>query len=233
MDDPLIRVLLADDHAMVRQGMAEMLSTDPGIEVVGEAGNGREAVDLAGRTKPDVVILDVEMPVMGGQVALRKLLALSPPPKVVVVTVFADQRLVRELLGLGASAYLSKNAPMQDLISTVRSVACGEDDDNVIVSLPRETLWEDGGEEAHPEGGPTRKEAEILLLAAKGKGNREISETLHLSETTVKRHLSNIYEKLGVHSRSAATSEALSKGWISARDMTREEERRRSSDGDG
>ncbi len=116
-------MLVADDHALVRQGMAEMLSTDEDIEIVGQAGDGREAVDVAGRTRPDVAILDVEMPVMGGQVALRKLLALTPPPKVIIVTVFADQAHVRELLALGASAYLSKNTSMQDLISTVRSIA--------------------------------------------------------------------------------------------------------------
>ncbi|HYQ82450.1 MAG TPA: response regulator transcription factor, partial [Rubrobacter sp.] len=118
-----IRVLLADDHALVRQGMAEMLSTDQGIEVVAEAADGREAVDLARKHGPDVVVLDVEMPVMSGQVALRRLLDLRPPPRVVIVTVFADESHVRELLALGASAYLSKNSSMRDLISTVRSVA--------------------------------------------------------------------------------------------------------------
>jgi DNA-binding NarL/FixJ family response regulator len=215
-----IRVLLADDHAMVRQGMAEMLSTDGQIEVVGEAANGREAVDLARSTKPDVVVLDVEMPLMGGQAALRRLLDLSPPPRVVVVTVFADQRLVRELLGLGASAYLTKNAPMRSLISTVRSVAQGEDD-NVIVSLPRETLREDAG--PRPEDVLSRREAEVLGRAARGENNREIALTLHLSETTVKRHLSNAYEKMGVHSRGEATRKALSEGWLSTGDITRED----------
>lgn len=212
---------MADDHALVRQGMAEMLSTDEAIEVIGEAENGREALNLAARTRPDVVILDVEMPVMGGQVALKKLLALSPPPRVVVVTVFADRRIVRELLGLGASAYLSKNASMRDLISTVLSVVHSEDEDNVIVSLPRTTMWADG-HETDPEDTPTRKEAEILRRVARGEGNRQIARDLHLSETTVKRHLSNIYKKLDVGSRGAATSAALAKGWISAQDVSRE-----------
>jgi DNA-binding NarL/FixJ family response regulator len=217
---------LADDHAMVRQGMAEMLSTDPGIEVVGEAANGREAVAVAGRTKPDVVILDVEMPLMGGQAALKRLLALSSPPRVVIVTVFADESHVRELLSLGASAYLSKNAPMNDLISTVRSVALGQNEGNVILSLPRGALEEVGRGEAHPEGGLSRRETQVLLHAAKGKANREIGETLHLSETTVKRHLSNVYEKMGVRSRGEATSKALAEGWISSRDLTRGEEQK-------
>lgn len=130
-------MLLADDHAMVREGMSEMLSTDEDIEVVGEAENGQEAVELVRKLKPDVVILDIEMPVMGAQVALTRMLRISPLPKVIIVTVFADPRLVRELLGRGASAYLSKSASTQDLITTVHSVARGQNEDNVILSVPR------------------------------------------------------------------------------------------------
>jgi DNA-binding NarL/FixJ family response regulator len=216
-------VLLADDHAMVRDGMAEMLSTDEGIEVVGQAGDGREAVVVAQETSPDVVILDVEMPVMGGQVALRKLLGLSPRPRVIIVTVFADPRLVRELLALGASAYLSKNTPMRDLIATVRAIAHGQDEDSVILHLPRETLEEDGREEVRPKGQLSARESEILLQVARGRSNREIAGALHLSETTVKRHLSNLYGKMGVRSRGEATRKALSEGWISAWDVSRED----------
>jgi len=216
-------VLIADDHALVRHGMSEMLSTDTGIEVVAEAENGREAVALAGSTRPDVVILDVEMPVMGGQVALRKLLALPSPPRVVVVTVFADESHVRELLALGASAYLSKNASMHDLIFTVRSVATGNPtgpEDDVIMVLPRGT-FEEGDDARGSE--LSAREAEVLLLAARGVGNREIGETLYLSERTVKRHLSNIYKKMDVHSRGEATRKALSEGWISTWDVARED----------
>ena len=217
-------MLLADDHSLVRQGMAEMFSTDPGIEVVAEAADGREAVDLARRERPDVVILDVEMPVMGGQVALRKLLALSPPPKVVIVTVFADESHVRELMSLGASAYLSKNASMQNLISTVRSVTTrnheGPEEDEVILFVPRRT-FEEGGDPG--ESSLSDREAEVLLLAARALSNRKIAQALHLSETTVKRHLSNVYEKLGVRSRGEAARKALSEGWLSAWDVFRED----------
>ena len=216
-------MLLADDHALVRQGMAEMLSSDPGIEVVAQAADGREAVNLARKEKPDVVVLDVEMPVMGGQVALRKLLALWPPPQVVIVTVFADESHVRELLALGASAYLSKNASMGDLISTVRSVAPGDregqNEDDVILFVPRTAFDKDAPEESSLSD----REAEILLLAARALSNREIAESLHLSETTVKRHLSNVYEKLGVSTRAEASRKALSEGWISAWDVSRED----------
>ena len=153
-------MLLADDHALVRQGMAEMLSSDPGIEVVAQAADGREAVNLARKEKPDVVVLDVEMPVMGGQVALRKLLALWPPPQVVIVTVFADESHVRELLALGASAYLSKNASMGDLISTVRSVAPGDregqNEDDVILFVPRTAFDKDAPRRARSPTGRRR-----------------------------------------------------------------------------
>jgi DNA-binding NarL/FixJ family response regulator len=216
-------VLLADDHALVRQGMAEMLSTDPGMEVVAQAANGREAVDLARKQMPDVVVLDVEMPVMSGQVALRKLLNLRPQPRVVIVTVFADESHVRELLALGASAYLSKNSSMRDLISTVRSVAPGsregQDEDDVILFVPRAALEENGPEESSLSD----REAEVLMLAARALSNREIAASLHLSETTVKRHLSNVYGKLGVRTRAEAARKALSEGWISAWDVSREE----------
>ena len=203
--------------------MAEMLSTDEGIEVVAEAADGREAVDLARRARPDVVILDVEMPVMGGQVALRKLLALSPPPKVVIVTVFADESHVRELLSLGASAYLSKNASMQNLIATVRSVTARNpegSEEEVILFVPRGT-FEEGDDPG--ESSLSGREAEVLMLAARALSNREIAQALHLSETTVKRHLSNVYEKLGVRSRGEAARKALSEGWISAWDVSRED----------
>ena len=210
-------MLLADDHAMVREGMAEMLSTAEGMEVVGQAENGRQAVALARERTPDVVILDVEMPVMGAQAALRRLLEISPQPKVMIVTVFADQRLVRELLGLGASAYLSKNASMKDLLAAVRSVARDEHGENVILSVPRGALEP----EQEAESGLSPRETEILLLAARGSGNRQIGENLHVSETTVKRHLSNVYKKLGVGSRGEAVSKALSESWISSWDVRR------------
>lgn len=203
--------------------MAEILSTDQGLEVVAQAADGREAVNLARKERPDVVILDVEMPVMSGQVALRKLLDLSPPPRVVIVTVFADEAHVRELLALGASAYLSKNASMGDLISTVRSVAPGErerqNEDDVILFVPRGAFDKD----APRESSLSVREAEVLMLAARALSNRDIAESLHLSETTVKRHLSNVYEKLGVRSRGEAARKALSEGWISAWDVSRED----------
>jgi DNA-binding NarL/FixJ family response regulator len=218
----LIRVVLADDHTMFRQGIKEMLATDSGIEVVGEAENGAEAVDLARKTSPDVVILDVEMPVMGAREAMDLLLRISPPPRIVVVTMHDDPRLVRELLGRGASAYLVKSASLEELLTAVRAAAetpTEPHDENVVMVVPREVF--ERAERLTQEGGISARELEILLLAARGLSNRQIAARVNLAESTVKRHLANTYNKMNVRSRGEATTKALSEGWISTRDMTR------------
>ena len=217
-----VRVLLADDHTMFRQGLREMLSTDGAIEVVGQAENGEEAVALTRRLKPDVVVLDVEMPVMGAEEAIGPILRVSPPPGIVVVTMHDDPRLVRRLLAMGASAYLVKSASMQELISAVRTAAeapeeGGPHDENVVMVVPRSRLEE--VEEG--TGYLSHRELEVMLLVARGLSNRQVAQALHLSEATVKRHLANIYPKIGVSSRGEATRKALSEGWISALDLTR------------
>jgi DNA-binding NarL/FixJ family response regulator len=212
-----ITVLLADDHAMFRQGIKEMLSTDEVIEVVGEAENGREAVTLAEKLTPDVVLLDVEMPVMGAKQAMVRMLENSPPPRVVIVTMYDDPRLVRELIGLGAVAYLVKSATMEELHAAVHTAAnspVGPNENVVIVAPPN--AFENSAE----DDGLSERELEVLLMVARGMSNHQIAVSLHLSEATVKRHLANIYPRIGVTSRGEAVSRALSKKWISARDIT-------------
>ena len=222
MDGRPVRVLLADDHTMFRQGLKEMLAIDGNIEVVGEAENGKEALELVVETLPDVLILDVDMPVMGGREVLERLPGLRPaPPRVVIVTMFDDPRLVRELLGLGASAYLVKSASLEELLAAVHAANSPEEppDENVVLVLPREAL--ERVDEHGTKGNPSARELEILLLVARGLSNRQISHTLRVSEATVKRHLANLYPKLGAGSRGEATRKALSQGWISTREMTR------------
>ncbi len=217
-----IRVLLVDDHTMFRQGLKEMLATGGDIEIVGEASNGREALALAERIKPDVMILDVEMPVMGASEVMDRLLGVSPTPRVVILTMHDNPRLVREFLGRGASGYLSKSASIEGLLTAVRTAAQSPLDprhENVVLAVPREVLER---VENDAEGEPSARELEILLLAARGLSNRQIATTLTISEATVKRHLANLYAKMGVGSRSEATSKALSEGWLTARDLTRE-----------
>ena len=217
MADGKIRVLLADDHAMFRQGIKEMLSTDEEIEVVGEAENGREAVALAEKLTPDVVLLDVEMPVMGAREVMERLLEDSPPPRVVIVTMYDDPRLVRELIGLGTVAYLVKSATMEELHAAVHTAAnspVGPENEVLIVAPPR--AFRDPADAA----GLSERELEVLLMVARGMSNQQIAVALHLSEATIKRHLANIYPKIGVSSRGEAVRKALSRNWISAREIT-------------
>ena len=216
MADGKIRVLLADDHAMFRQGIREMLSTDDGIEVVGEAENGREAVDLAEKLEPDVVLLDVEMPVMGAREAMERMLDSSPLPRVIIVTMHDDPRLVRELIGLGAVAYLVKSASIEELHTAVYTAANSPTgpEDALIIVPPKK--FRDPTEAS----GLSDRELEVLLMVARGMGNHQIAISLHLSEATVKRHLANVYPKMGVSSRGEAVRMALSRGWITPRDIT-------------
>jgi DNA-binding NarL/FixJ family response regulator len=212
-----ITVLLADDHAMFRQGIKEMLSTDEEREVVGEAVDGLQSVALAEKLRPNVVLLDVEMPVMGAKQAMERMLENSPPPRVVIVTMYDDPRLVRELIGLGAVAYLVKSATMEELHAAVHAAAnspVGPEKDVVIVAPPK------AFRNAAEADGLSERELEVLLLVARGMSNHQIAVSLHLSEATIKRHLANIYPRIGVSSRGEAVSKALSKKWISARDIT-------------
>ena len=212
MEDARIRVLLADDHAMFRQGVKEMLTTDEGIEVIGEAENGKEAVALAERLEPDVVLLDVEMPVMGARGAMEQMLRNSPSPRVIIVTMHDDPGLVRELIGLGASAYLVKSATIEELHTAVHTAASSPAS-NVVISP--ETLQNTAKAE-----GLSGRELEVLLMVARGMSNQQIANSLYLSEATVKRHLANIYPRIGVSSRGEAVRMALSKAWITPSDIT-------------
>ena len=225
MENGTIRILLVDDHTMFRQGLREMLSTDGEMLVVGEAENGTVAVDLAAEENPDVVILDVEMPGMSAAETLEALLGLPSAPRVLVVSMYDSPRLVRDLLGRGASGYLVKSASLEELLTAVRRAARaphGSAGENVILAVPRSVLERvEGGDEDRLSG----REQEILLQAARGLSNHRIASSLHISEATVKRHLANVYEKMGVGSRGEASQKALSEGWITAGDLTR--------DGDG
>lgn len=217
MTDRRIRVLLAADHAMFRQCIKEMLSTGEEIEVIGEAENGQEAVALAEKQRPDVVLLDVEMPVMGAKQAIEIMLENSPPPRVVIVTMDDDPRLVRELTGLGTVVYLVKSATMEELHAAVHTAAnspTGPDKDLVIVAPPK--AFRDRAE----VDSLSERELEVVLMVARGMSNYQIAISWHLSEATIKRHLANIYPKIGVSSRGEAVRKALSKKWISPRDIT-------------
>lgn len=217
----LIKVLLADNHTLFREGLARLLAVYGGLEVVAEVPNDGVALTLAQDHKPDVVVMQVQMPFERARESLLKMREVSPPPKVVIVTMFEDPHYVRELMSLGASAYLIKSISVEHLIGAVRAAVFDPKGENVIVGMPREMV-----EKARDGSGGvlTVREMEIQLLAARGLSNRQMASSLRLSEATIKRHLANIYPKIDVSSRGEAVRKALSEDWITIQEITEEDE---------
>ena len=210
-------VLLADDHTMFREGLVKLLTSYGGLEVVGETTNDEGAVALAREKKPDVVIMQVQMPFEKAREALDRMRGVEPPPKVVIVTMFEDPNFVRDLMRLGASGYVLKSSSSRHLIAAVRAAVFDPVPRNVVVGMPREMLEEaEGG----ADGVLSARELEILLLAARGLSNRQIATRVHLAEGTVKRHLHNCYHKMEVGSRGEASRKALHDEWITVSEST-------------
>jgi DNA-binding NarL/FixJ family response regulator len=217
----LIRVLLADDHTMFRQGLAGILASYGDMEVIAEVPNDGEGLQLARELSPDVVIMQVQMPFERAKQTLKAMRSFEDPPKVVIVTMFESPRYIRELTRVGASAYVLKTASSEHLVAAVRVAVLDPKSANVVVGMPRGMLegTEDGAESVL-----SGRELEILLLAARGLSNGQIASSLYLSEGTVKRHLANIYLKMGVSSRGEASREALTREWITIEEVTSEDE---------
>ncbi len=213
-----IKILLADDHTMFREGIASVLNGSSGMEVVGQSSNGEGAVGLARLTKPDVVLMQVQMPVSRSKENLLRMRGeVDPPPKVIIVTMLEDPHYVRELMEVGVSAYIVKSASAEHLVAAVRTAILDPMSKNVVVGMPLEILEEaEGGSGGVLSG----RELEILLLAARGLSNHQIAKSLGVAEGTIKRHLSNTYEKMGVRSRGEAARKALSEEWITLQDVT-------------
>jgi DNA-binding NarL/FixJ family response regulator len=185
-----IRVLLADDHTLFRHGLARLLASYGGLEIVAEVSNDQEALALTQYEKPDVVIMQVQMPFERSKESLLKMRDISPAPKVVIVTMFEDPRYVRELMRLGASAYLLKSVSVDHLTGAVRAAVFEPKGHHVVVGMPQEMIEE---VEEGSRGVLSVREMEILVLVARGLSNRQIASALRVSEDTVKRHLANAY----------------------------------------
>lgn len=220
MDRTPIKVLLVDDHTMFREGLAGVLTAYGGLEVVAQTSNDDGAVALARQKKPDVVIMQVQVPFEKAKAVLDTMRALQPAPKVIIVTMFEDPTLMREFLRLGASGYVLKSSSSTELISAIRIAAFASEDKNIVVGLPRQLLEKaEGGS----EGVLSVRELEILLLAARGLSNRQIATRVRLAEGTIKRHLTNTYHKMGVGSRGEAARKALQEEWITLSEITEED----------
>lgn len=202
----MIRVLIVDDHPVVREGLAAMINRRPDMEVVAEAGNGREAVDFCRRLGPDVTLMDLRMPMMGGVEATRAIRRDSPDARIIVLTTYEGDEDIYRALQAGARAYLLKDAPREELLQAIRTVDAGQRHLPPFVA---------GRLAEHLAGNDlTAREQEVLELIVAGKSNREIGADLSITESTVKVHVNSILGKLGVHDRTQAVTTALQRGLV-------------------
>jgi NarL family two-component system response regulator LiaR len=207
MNETPIRVMVVDDHAVVRSGLGAFLSTMPDMTLVGEAANGDEAVLRCGRLQPDVVLIDLMMPIVDGVTATERIRKSYPATQVIVLTSFQDDALVRNALNAGAVGYLMKNVSAVELANAIRAAHHGR---MTLAPEATQVLLRASQEPAEVDA-LTEREREVLRLMVDGSSNAEVAEKLFISLSTVKYHTSNIFSKLGVDNRVAAVALALQK----------------------
>ena len=205
---PRVRIVLADDHPIVRSGLTSVLASQPDCEVVGEAGDGEAAIALARALAPDVVLMDLRMPGVDGVEATRRIAREDPRVRVLVLTTYASDAAVLQAVAAGAVGYLLKDAPPEELFRAVRAVARGE---RYLAPAATARLV---AHHQRPRGALTARERDVLEQLARGASNKAIAARLGISEPTVKAHLVHVFEKLGADSRTAAVRAALDRGLI-------------------
>ncbi len=215
MTDP-IRVVIADDHALVREGTSELLAKHPDIEVVAAAEDGISAVELINEFRPDVALVDISMPGLTGIEVTREVKSSFPEVAVLILTVHDEDGYVRALLEAGAAGYLLKDIGEAELVRSIRAVHSGE---SVLHPKVTRALFESliagaDGTMSQDESPLTDREDEVLRLAAQGQSNKQIATHLDVSPRTVQTHLSHIFDKLGVASRTEAVIQGLRQGWL-------------------
>jgi len=212
-----LRILLADDHGIVRRGLKSLLESQPGLEVVGEAADGLEALRLCGELSPDLLIIDISMPLMNGIEVASRAQKLEPAPAVIILSMHADESYIMRALGAGARGYLVKDATDEDLLPAVRAVASGKPFFSPTVAA---VLMEDDVRQLRARGLSdsydllTDREREILQLLAEGRSNKEVASLLDVGLSTVETHRANLMQKLNLHNTAEIVLYAVRKGII-------------------
>lgn len=208
-----IRVLIADDHSLVRKGLKQILELEKDFEVIGQAADGRQAIEMTTSLKPDVVLMDINMPIINGLKAIKMLKENNTSARIIVLTIHEDKEYLLETIRMGAAGYIMKDAEVEHLIEAIRMVYRGKiyiqpnltsDIIKEFDSLPNSAVINKTN-----ENGLTQRESEVLMLISEGLNNREIADTLYISEKTVKNHVSNIFKKLDVCDRTQAAIYAI------------------------
>jgi NarL family two-component system response regulator LiaR len=219
---PKTRILIADDHPLLREALCQVFSNQKDMEIIGQAGNGEEAIDLTSQLKPDILVMDIMMPKFDGLEASRQIKKIAPNTAILILTAYDDDNYVLGLLEAGATGYLMKSAKGQDLVEAVRAVRAGESvlHPKIIEKLLKQAMVKPiAAAEQKIKNLLSDREMEMLKLLATGMSNKEIAESLCLSLRTVKAHMSNIFTKMNVASRSEALVEALRKGLLTLDDI--------------
>lgn len=207
-----IRVMLVDDHAMVRRGLATFLMAFDDLEVAGEAENGQQALDLCAEVNPDVILMDMKMPDMDGAIVTRTLREQHPQIQIIALTSFKEMELIKNALDAGAISYLLKDVSADEIARAIRSAHAGH---GTLAPEIGKALVQDANKPPRPGHDLTPREHEVLALLVEGLNNRQIAEQLHVSPSTIKSHVSNILTKFGVYSRTEAVTLALREGLVS------------------
>jgi DNA-binding NarL/FixJ family response regulator len=209
-----LRILVVDDHEIVREGIASALGTDPRYEIVGSAGSGRAAIEQARRTLPDVILLDLRLPDINGEELCRKLRAHFPSTAVIILSTYLSEGTVRSALEAGASAYVTKAAGLSELRSALEGLAVGEEAQARPSHLQIVEYLHKIVSERMDESLPTPRQERVLDLAAQGLTNKEIGERLYVSESTVRFHIQKLKDKLGAHTKTELIAKAIRTGLI-------------------
>jgi DNA-binding NarL/FixJ family response regulator len=202
---------------MFREGLEAILSSRGGIEVVGASSTGPEAAERVRETKPDVVVTQLDMQLKEAEEIISGIRGASPDSRIVVLTLWDNLRYMQAIAKMGIDAYIHKSSSAEELATTLGLVSSDPGGGNAVISMPRGMLERLG---EGPEGSLSERETEIVVLAARGLPNRQISQELHVAEATVKRHLANVYQKVGVRSRNEAVRRAIMEQWIGLHEIT-------------